>query len=271
MISPPDARTLIGAIFPPNVSHTNGCRSYIFKPENTIEALTFAGFTFSVPFDFFTKSTGRKNLHNLLDDYPLIIEPHLSKLINLRTLRLNCLTNHYSSLWNNCWGDDFNDDHFAKDDPRLSEFSSGNLTQKWTRNIALRTDFARRQALVEIDVLAAMALNLTLNELQTIYRVQFPVLRQYESDTWYDLNGRIVFTCNKGLSGVGLSRLKWNEIKDMKSGTVERTFVDDNLPGGPRERTIVYQAPFDRCDREKDYEIVWAEFERRFGTTKHTK
>ena len=50
----------------------------------------------------------------------------------------------------------------------------------------------------------------------------------------------------------------------MKSGTVERTIIDDTMPGGPIERTITYEAPFDRCDREKDYEVVWAEFERRF-------
>ena len=117
---------------------------------------------------------------------------------------------------------------------------------------------------MEIDVLAALALGLTLEELKTIYRVQFPVLRQYESDTWYDQKGRIVFTCNKGLSGVGFSRPEWNEIKDMTSGTVERTITDDTLPGGPRERTIVYEAPFDKCDREEDYETVWAEFEKRF-------
>ncbi len=49
----------------------------------------------------------------------------------------------------------------------------------------------------------------------------------------------------------------------MASGTVERTIVDDTLPGGPRERTIVYKAPFDRCDREADYETAWAEFEKR--------
>jgi len=64
---------------------------------------------------------------------------------------------------------------------------------------------------------------------------------------------------------VGFSRAEWEGIRRMKSGTVERQVIDDTLPGGPRERTIVYEAPFDRCDRERDYETAWAEFERRFA------
>lgn len=87
---------------------------------------------------------------------------------------------------------------------------------------------------------------------------------QYESDTWYDRNGRIVFTNSKGLVGVGFSRPEWNEIKDMESGDVERNIIDDTHPGGPQERTITYMAPFDRCNREKDYEEVWANYEKRF-------
>lgn len=55
-------------------------------------------------------------------------------------------------------------------------------------------------------MLVAIALGLTIDELCAIYRIQFPVLRQNENDTWYDRNGRIGFTCSNGLPGVGFSR-----------------------------------------------------------------
>jgi hypothetical protein len=109
------------------------------------------------------------------------------------------------------------------------------------------------------------------DELITIYRVQFPVMQQYERDTWYDRNGRIVFTASKGLTGVGFPRkgsgrganktTGWEDIAAMKTGSVSRTIIDDTLPGGPVERTITYEAPFDRCDRVHDYRIAWEFFE----------
>jgi hypothetical protein len=119
-----------------------------------------------------------------------------------------------------------------------------------------------------------MAFELSLQQLQLIYRSQFYVMRSYEDDTWYDRRGRIVFTNSKGLPGVGLPRTAkkgeptpgWNDVKDLRSGTVSRTILDDTQPGGPRKRTIVYEAPFDRCDRERDYEIAWAHFTQRFGS-----
>ena len=54
----------------------------------------------------------------------------------------------------------------------------------------------------------------------------------------------------------------WDEIKAMTSGAVERKVTEDFLPDGPRERTIAYEAPFDRCDREQVYATVWQEFEK---------
>jgi len=219
-----------------------------------------AGFFSSLPFDFFVKTTGRGAIPGLIPTMPA---PSVTIDIIVRTLLLNCLTTHYAGLWEECWDETFKNECWTKDDPRLDNAKFANLTPKWQRNCALRTDYERRQALVEIDVLAAMALGLTLDELCTIYRIQFPVLRQNENDTWYDQNGRIVFTVSKGLPGVGFSRPEWNEIKDMTSGTVSRTITDDTLPGGPIERTITYTAPFDRCNREADYATAWTAFEKR--------
>ncbi len=136
------------------------------------------------------------------------------------------------------------------------------LTQEWQWSTPLRNWFERRQALVEIDVITAIALGLTLEELILIYNVQFPVLQQNEDDTWYDATGNIVFTCSKGLTGVGLDRSVWNEIRDLKAGeTFEHTIEKSELYKG---KIVTYHAPFDKCDRVEDYKVAWAHFEEVF-------
>ena len=88
-------------------------------------------------------------------------------------------------------------------------------------------------------------------------------MNQYEADTWYDQSGRMMFTCSKGLLVIGFPHkasktepIGWEDIKGMTSGTVERTIIDDTIPGGQVKRTISYEAPFDRCDRDKYYKVV---------------
>ncbi|PHV63123.1 Eco57I restriction-modification methylase domain-containing protein [Cyanobacterium aponinum] len=301
MIGSASERTLIGTIIPQNSAHIHGCVSYVFSKEISSQFLLFSALTFSITFDFLLKTTGKSNLGRTLDDFPIIYGTKYDKALIVRCLTLTCLTNHYAELWESSYTPEFNEDSWATKkevplakgdlggssvgiDPPLPPLIRGekeekvlnpdffrNLTPHWQRNNALRTDYERRQALVEIDVLSAMALGLTLDELITIYRVQFPVMRQYEQDTWYDQNGRIVFTASKGLVGVGFPRkgkngeIGWEDIKEMKSGTVERTIIDDTTPSGRVERVISYQAPFFKADREEDYAIVWAEFERRFN------
>lgn len=265
-------RTLIPSIIPPGVAHIDSVFSLAF--ENLKDALLVASTWSSMPFDFFVKSTGKEDFRlELAQQLPLIAGDHQSlPMLFIRTLVLNSLTGHYAALWSESWMASFVHERWAKASPRLDNGFFSSLTPQWQRNYALRTDYSRRQALIEIDVLVSMALGLTLDELCTIYRIQFPVLRQNENDTWYDRNGRIVFTCSKGLPGVGFPRkakpregepIGWEDVKDMQSGSVSRTVTEDYLPGGPRQRTIVYEAPFDRCDREEDYATAWREFERR--------
>ena len=229
-----------------------------------------------MPFDFWVKATGKTHFRNDLAAFlPYLGDLDDNPNIGARALALNCLTTHYADLWQECWQDEFRDEQWFGDDPRLDPSFWQNLTPDWTRHCALRTDFQRRWALVELDVLVARELGLTLEELQTIYRVQFPVMRQYEADTYYDQTGRIVFTNSKGLPGVGFPRnadkkkdepIGWNDIKDLQSGTATRTITDTTLPTGPVERTITYQAPFTKCNREQDYEQVWAKLDELEGT-----
>lgn len=275
MLQAPNERTLIGSIIPPQASHINGARTYIFK--NTQDLIDTAYCVFSLPYDFYIKTTGRSNLHQMLDGAPLL---RGSTTHHIRILILTCLTTHYAVLWEEGFTEAMTQQVWLKRDARLSDSFFAALTPHWQRQCALRTDYARRQALVEIDVLVARALGMSLEQLQTIYRIQFPVLRQNEADTWYDRHGRIVFTTSKGLPGVGLPRkavrgetcysiesperreqglaLGWEDVQHMTAGRIVRRVTDDTLPGGPVERDIVYEAPFDRCDREQDYATVWA-------------
>lgn len=178
----------------------------------------------------------------------------------LRVLVLNCLTVYYDSFWREVWQDEYRNGRWYGEDARLPSDFWTNLTPEWHRHCALRNDFARRWALCELDVLVARAIGLNLQELCDAYRMQFPVLFSYESETAFDKNGRIVYTNNfQGLKGVGVGGEIWKKIKDKPPGfTHTKTYTDNTLPTGPVERTIVYEAPFDRRDREVDYATIWA-------------
>jgi hypothetical protein len=278
-------RTLAPILIPPGSAHIDGAYSVALKQKDLI--VDIGAPMASIVFDFFIKTTGKSHIR---DELTLLL-PYIKNLPALRAryLVLNSLTNHYSSLWEEVFDITFTDQQWSQpDNPRLPQDFWQDLTRDWTRHCALRSDYARRMALVEIDVLVAQALGLTLDELLLIYRVQFPVMQGYERDTWYDIHGRIVFTNSKGLIGVGLPRKGGRttpktritapdgKTKDGNHGwedlykdgqflvpdgtTVDMTITDDTLPGGPRQVTRTFKAPFARANREEDYRVAWKFF-----------
>jgi len=296
MIGPAAERSLTCGLYPPGPGHINGVRTYAFRQVGNLIAAYSQHI--SLPYDFIVKTTGRQNLHQVLDELAFLPELGQWPEVVVRALGLSCITESYREIWRQCWRPDFKLDNWAIERCQgsatvnwLPETYFRNLTSDWERDCTLRSDYARRQALLEIDVLVAQAKGLTLDELLTIYRVQFPVMRQYEAETFYDNLGRIVFTPSKNLSGTGLPRvarkqdlangifygvrsgdwredgiaLGWEDIRDMDEGVVTKTFWDDTLPDGPHQRTIEYHAPFFRPEREKDYEVAWRIFEECFG------
>lgn len=269
MISQAGERSLICAVLPRRTAHINGIISISYL--NRYDAVDMAALCASIVIDFYIKTIAAQNLrYSRLATFPIGVPVKYKSALYSRTLLLNCLTNNYSEFWSSCWNDEYNYEHWSINDTRLKPF--GYLTQAWSWNTPLRNHFERRQALVEIDVLAAMALGLSLKDLELIYTIQFPVLQQNENDTWYDQKGNIVFTCSKGLTGVGCDRKEWNTIRgeQVDENTfvgVESTYVHiidskkSELYGGEQ---VTYYAPYTRCDRIADYRRAWAYFEERF-------
>ena len=277
-------RSFISAILPKGFANINTCVATAFESTNIL--VNFTGLSHSIVYDFILKSTGKSDLYGAQLGGFVYTEIFGVKI---RTLLLNALSSEYAELWQSCYTPDFNTQRWSRNLLQLPQDIFANLTPEWQRNCALRSDYSRRQALVEIDVLVAQALELTLEELLTIYRVQFPVMRQNEADTWYDQNGRIIFTPSKGLVGVGLPRtarkadlkngfvfdvdspewtsgdctdqaIGWDDVKHLQTGTVSVTFDDYTRSDEGERRTVTWQAPFIKPDREDDYKVAWAFF-----------
>lgn len=282
-------RTMTSAIFPDGVAFVNGVNAIAFKDKEYV--FSVAAELASIPMDFYIRTLGKGNLlPNLISSLPLLSYGNRYNPILFRILALNCLTDSYKEIWEETFRPESKNEKWASKVSIVNKTVFDHLTEKWSRNCALRSDLLRRQALVEIDVLTAQAMGLDLEDLLILYRMKFRVLRSYEADTWYDQNGRIVFTPNSlGLAGVGLPRRKkasdakdnityrkngydvgpeglgFEDIQDMTKGVIEKTYPDTSMSDEPTMVTVKYVAPFFKMDREEDYRFAWEVFEKKYG------
>ena len=265
MVGPNSERTLVGAIIPPRTSHIHGVISILLKSLSDLVELT--GLTSSIVLDFYMKTIGSQNLMNSrLISFPLGIEAKYKPYLSVRTLMLNCVNIEYKDLWKSLFSNDFINQSWSKEDARLKQFST--LSKEWDHSTPLRNLFERRYAQIELDVISAMALHLSLDDLELIYRMQFGVLQQNENDTWFDQKGNIIFTCGVGLKGVGVDRPVWEQIRNQKEGETYVHTIDptkSELYGGQQ---VTYYAPYTKCDRIEDYKRAWAHFEKIFNEEK---
>jgi hypothetical protein len=245
-------RSLISAIISPNILHVNVVESIAFQ--NSRDLLNLAGLCTSIIFDIFVKASGIQDIRkSVLARFPYA---HLPEIALQRVLFLNCITSNY--------------------DPLLHEFHHLEICQDWTLFDYLSSnrdngkDLHRRAAMIELDILSARAFGLSLEQVIDLYRIYFPIVQENDDGTWYDQNGRIVWTCSKGLSGVGYlnekgkspGRKEWESILESDHSELVCAAIDDTTSDGPKTVERRFVGPFFKCDRMEDYKRAWAHFEK---------
>ncbi|APF40835.1 DNA methyltransferase [Neomicrococcus aestuarii] len=218
------SRTLHTSLIPPGTAHVHAVRSAWHTDRTTL--LTAAGVLSSILADFQIRtSVGSEISSSALEQLPIIRSGGaLARRLAENALQLNALTEEFSDLFRDVLG------------------------QEWGEERATHVASKRREKLIEIDVLVAIGLGISSEELCTIYRTQFPVLRGYEQSDLYDSNGRKVPSDMNSLyrkvgeAGMTIEDRKWTH---PQSG-VEYTF----------------EFPFRGFDREEDMRAAYAKFSK---------
>ncbi|KAA8721705.1 hypothetical protein [Corynebacterium phocae] len=209
-------RTLYPAIIPPGAKHINGVLSFT-HPD--LKTLVVAGAVMSsFPCDFVLRVAGAANIFgSTLESLPMVFDAQISDMLVERYLRLCALTEAYAELWEACMG------------------------TPWTPAVPVRIALERQKVQTEIDALVGLALGLDVEDLITIYRSQFPVMRRYDGEVLYDQNGRVVP----------------KEIVKAYEGNSAETDLDWTHPqSGVNYR---FEPPFEPFDREAAIQEAHAE------------
>ena len=255
MCQPSNERTLMGALMPAGATAIHTVR-VMAALESSVTVL-FSGTASSVVADFYIKLKGRGHVHNSdLASLVLPSKPAICDAIIGRTLALQCLSTQFDDFYE---GVELTS---ARSDMLRSAFDGTNFTIEQCPR--LRNDMQRRLAQIEIDVLCALELDLTEEELIQIYTVQFPVMKAYEEADEYDSCGqRLPNTARKDAGGKEL-----REARADHDGTSPLT-VSWEIDNGNQTVTRSFYPPFRHVDRIEGYRTAYRVFSERLGIETH--
>jgi hypothetical protein len=249
-IAPNTERSLYATVIPPGPIHVDLVNSMALA-ENSWTALA-AGFWAALPLDYFLRITGKSDLRiSVAKAMPFGTQDHpLARALLLRTMRLNCLTNAYADLWAEVYDEAWRDDAWAYSWNGLPPLD--NVGPSWNANTPLRSEYARRSTLIEIDALVAVWLGMDVDALIAIYQAAFPVLNRYEEITWFDANGWKL---------AGYHRT-YGQIQQKDSWEQFQAYNEDPAKNSPPDG---YTPPFYKADRIAEYRQAHAAFSARLA------
>ncbi|MFD9433048.1 Eco57I restriction-modification methylase domain-containing protein [Streptomyces sp. NPDC060002] len=245
-------RVLHACLIPPGPTHVHAVRSMAFISKR--QTALAAGFFAALPAEYMQRITNREHMD--VSDASIFPAPDpkhpLANALLLRTLRLNCQTSVFAPLWEElydaCWQEDLwaGAGVWPDDAPPLTD----GIRHAWSLETPLRTEFARRAALVEIDALVGVWLGISAAELVAMYETRFPVRQQYEENMWFDATGRRIAKAHQQ-HGYGQPKDAWKQLSSHEAFPNEYT-----VPDG-------YTGPLYRAHRKDEMRAAHAEFTRR--------
>lgn len=269
-------RSLHSSIFHPGAAHVNTinslsvctCAGACEQGTATTAGLDcvrktalVSGLWSSLPYDYLVKVSGKADVQGeLVNRFPAPVDHPAAPFLLLRTLRLNCLTRDYAPLWEELYQSSFATDAWTEPFAEWTALGVGD--RRWTMETPLRSDFERRAALVEIDALAALMLGLSADHLALMFRAQFPVLRKYEYEMYFDNSGRKIA---KDHHAQGVKQ-------QPEDYTLLQAYLDGEDCGDLLDRYEPHEGSIDgplrgfvKPDREAEMRAAYAEFGRRLG------
>ncbi|MFD9744109.1 DNA methyltransferase [[Kitasatospora] papulosa] len=247
-IAPDTERSLYTAITPPGPAHIHAVRSAALHDARTTALI--AGFWSGIPIDYLLRTTRVRHLDVAqARRLPAPVSDHpLAAALLLRTLRLNCLTSDYADLWEELFEPTWPGyEPWAVEWSDMQPLHEVGLT--WERTTPLRSERARRAALVEVDALVAVWLGVSADALVAMYKSRFPIMQEFDAATWFDAKERRIAGVRHAF-GFGQTKEHYEHFL---------AYQKKERPDPPEG----YTAPFYKANREKEMREAHAYFSAR--------